>query len=455
MALAVGIVHLIRVRQGMVGALLVFATGFVILCILNLSLGDKQIDRPLARNYSVDDPAFERTVGAVLTRDLVGGNHIRTLLNGDEIFPAMLSSLRGARRSITFETYIFWSSTIGTEFEAAFTAAAKRGVQVKVLVDWIGGELVEERVERMREAGVEVRLYNAPRWNTLGRFNNRTHRKLMVVDGTVGFIGGAGIADDWRGNAQDAQHWRGTHFQVDGPVVAQLQSAFIDNWLKTTGEPLDSPAFLPALTSAGSLAAHTFASSPRGGSKSMQLLYLMSITAAARSIDLSAAYFVPDEVAVETLVAAARRGVRVRIIVPGPYMDQESVQHASRAVWEPLLAAGVQIYEFQPTMFHCKVMVVDGTWVTLGSSNFDARSFSINDEANLNVYDATFAAEQIAVFERDLTPAACRDIELVESALLDGAADRPCIRARGISTMTTVYVVLDRTSRRSRCLAPR
>ncbi len=380
----------------------------VVICVLNLSMGNKQIDEPLARHYAAGDPSFGRMVGAVLTPALTGGNRVRTLLNGDQIFPAMLDALREARASITFETYIFRSSNIGYEFEAAFTDAAMRGVQVKVLVDWIGGELEESKLDRMRAAGVEVRLYNPPRWYSVGRFNNRTHRKLMVVDGRIGFIGGAGIADEWRGDAQDADHWRGTHFRVEGPVVTQLQSVFIDNWLQTAGEPLVGDAFLPpvvAVADAASNAAHVFSSSPRGGSKSMQLLYLLSITAATRSIDLSAAYFVPDEVAIKSLVAAARRGVRVRILVPGSHMDQQVVRRASRASWGPLLEAGVEIFEYRPTMFHCKVIVVDEVWVSLGSSNFDARSFSINDEANLNVYDRAFAAEQATVFANDLTHA--------------------------------------------------
>lgn len=389
-------------RAFLILASIIASTVFLVICVLNFSLGDKQIDEPLNRLYSTADPQFLRTASAVLTPALVGGNGVQTLLNGDQIFPAMLDAVRAARTSVTFETYIFWSSTIGLEFEHAFTDAARRGVKVKIMLDWIGGELSGANVERMRAAGVDVQLYNPPRWNTLGRFNNRTHRKLMVVDGRVGFIGGVGIADQWRGHAQDPGHWRGTHFQVEGPVVAQIQSAFIDNWLKTTGEALHGDDFLPPLQPADSAPAHVFMSSPRGGSKSMQLLYLMPITAAYRSIDLSASYFIPDEVAIATLAAAARRGVRVRIIVPGPYMDRKIVRHASRAVWGPLLRAGVQIFEYQPTMFHCKVIVVDGVWTSLGSSNFDARSFSINDEANMNVYDEFFAARQVAIFEDDL-----------------------------------------------------
>lgn len=399
-------------------ALTIVLTGVVMVFVLNLSLGNKQIDEPLPRHYVVSDPSFERMVGAVLTPALVGGNRMQTLLNGVEIFPVMLGAMRDARSSITFETYIFWSGDIGAEFETALTEASSRGVKVKVLVDWIGGELGESKRERMRAAGVEVRLYNPPRWYDIGRFNNRTHRKLMVVDGRVGFIGGVGIADEWRGNAQDPDHWRGTHFRVEGPVVTQIQSAFIDNWLQTAGEPLYGDAFLPAVAAvdaADTSLAQVFSSSPLGGAKSMQLLYLLSITAAERSIDLSAAYFVPDEVAIQALAEAASRGVRVRILLPGEHMDSAVVRWASRASWGPLLKAGVEIYEYRPTMFHCKVMVVDGVWVSLGSSNFDARSFSINDETNLNVYDRGFAAEQAAVFENDLAQSDAITLEAWES----------------------------------------
>jgi cardiolipin synthase len=232
--------------------------------------------------------------------------------------------------------------------------------------------------------------------------NNRTHRKLLVVDGKVGFIGGVGIADCWRGNAEDSRHWRDTHFCVEGPVVGQMQSAFIDNWVQTTGTLLHGNRFLPPPEVVGSAVAQIFTSSPRSGAKSMQLLYLMSITAAGESIDLSASYFVPGPIAIASLVQAAERGVRIRIILPGRHMDREVVRRASRALWGSLLTAGVRIFEFQPSMFHCKVLIVDRKWVSVGSTNFDARSFRINDEANMNVYDEEFACRQTEVFEADL-----------------------------------------------------
>lgn len=399
-------------RKGWLVALTAAATFVAMLLALNLSLGNKQIDTRLSRLYGVADPQFPRAMGSVLNPALVEGNRVEELLNGRQIFPAMLSAIRSAEQTITLETYIYWSGSIGSEFSAALAERARSGVRVHVLLDWIGGQLEDALLERMRDSGIEVRRYNSPHWYNLDRLNNRTHRKLMVVDGKTGFIGGVGLADTWRGNAQDPQHWRDTHFKVEGPVVAQLQSAFIDNWLQATGNVLHGERYLPALQEAGTALGQVFTSSPGGGAESMQLMYLMSITSAAESIELSASYFVPDDVAIASLVAALRRGVRVRILLPGPYMDVPLVRRASRATWGKLLAAGAEIHEYQPTMFHCKVMVVDALWVSVGSTNFDTRSFSINDEANLNVYDAAFARRQIEVFENDLKRA--RQVSLAE-----------------------------------------
>ena len=231
--------------------------------------------------------------------------------------------------------------------------------------------------------------------------NNRTHRKVLVVDGKVGFTGGVGIADAWSGHAQDPDHWRDTHFRAEGPVVAQMQAVFMDNWIKVTGEVLHGAEYFPPLRNAARAAAQMFSSSPEGGSESMQLMYLLAITAAAKSIHLSSAYFVPDDLSLKALVAAARRGVRVQIITPGEHMDAETVRKASRARWGELLEAGVEIFEYQPTMYHCKVMIVDGLWLSVGSTNFDSRSFSLNDEANLNISTRPLPSRQIAIFQQD------------------------------------------------------
>ncbi|HET6600054.1 MAG TPA: phospholipase D-like domain-containing protein [Burkholderiaceae bacterium] len=388
-------------------------TTLVWLALLNLSLGDKQIDALVESAYSIDSPQFARMMGALLGPPIVGGNRVQALLNGDEIFPAMLEAIRGARHSITFETYIYWSGTIGREFADALIARAHSGVRIHVMLDWWGSDgFAKLHLGNMTAAGIEVRLYNRLRLTALGRMNNRTHRKLLVVDGSVGFIGGVGIADSWRGHAQDSEHWRDTHFRVVGPAVAQMQAAFVDNWIAVTGRPLDGPAYLPPIEADGPHAAQVFTSAPGGGAESMQFMFLMSIAASRHTLRMSLAYFVPDNVAVETLVAARARGVRVQLIVPGAQADRRIVRWASRFEWGPLLRAGVEIHEYQATMYHCKVMIVDDLWTSVGSTNFDSRSFSVNDEANLNVLDAGFARAQAATFEHDLQ--ASRRVTLAE-----------------------------------------
>jgi cardiolipin synthase len=331
------------------------------------------------------------------------GTRVRSLLNGDRIFPAMLAAIHGARTSITFETYIYWSGDVGREFAQALAARARDGVKVHVLLDWVGSAKMDPGlIATLTAAGVAVRQFHPPHWSHLGRMNNRTHRKLLVIDGRTGFTGGVGVAPPWTGTAQDPAHWRDTHFEVEGPVVAQMQSVFIDNWIKVTGEVLHGPDYFPALAPAGPGLAQMFSSSPSGGSESMQLMYLLAVTAASRSIDLSASYFVPDALTLQALVEAMHRGVRLRIVVPGKHIDSETVRQASRATWGPLLAAGAVIAEYQPTMFHCKVLVVDGLFVSVGSTNFDNRSFRLNDEATLNVVDTAFASAQTVTFEADL-----------------------------------------------------
>jgi cardiolipin synthase len=386
-----------------IGILTFLATGLGVLLAANLSLGDKKIDTSVASLYGVGDPQFVRAMNVMLGPALVPGNRTRALVNGDEIFPEMLEAIRGARKSITFEMYIYWKGAIGEQFTAALEERARSGVKVHVMIDALGSQKIEKTVlGRLRDAGARVELYNPVRWDTIARMNNRTHRKIMVIDGAVGFTGGAGIGDEWSGDAQDAEHWRDTHFRLEGPAVAQMQAAFMENWIEVTGEVLHGPEYFPELRPVGGELAQFVVSSPGGGGESAQLLYLMSIAAAQRSIQLSAAYFVPDDNEVRQLVEARERGVRVQIIVPGPATDSAAVRRASRSTWGELLRAGVEIYEYQPTFYHVKVMTVDGLWVTVGSTNFDTRSFSTNDEANLNVYDRAFAAEGERIFERDL-----------------------------------------------------
>jgi cardiolipin synthase len=391
----------------------VLVTLVAILAALNLSIGEKPVRQRVAHLYAIDDAQFQRTLGVLLGPDILPGNRFEVLLNGDEIFPAMLDAIRGARKTITFETYIYWSGHIGDAFADALAERARAGVKAHVLLDWVGSAKMDERLLReMRGAGVEVRRFHAPHWYTLDKLNNRTHRKLLIVDGVVGFTGGVGIGDEWTGHAQDSDHWRDTHFKAEGPVVAQMQAVFNDNWMKATGDVLHGDDYFPPVRPVGDARGQVFSSSPSGGSQSMELMYLLIINAAVHSVDLSAAYFLPDDLARDTMIAAVKRGVRVRIITPGRFTDAALARRASRAMWGDLLRAGVEIYEYQPTMYHCKVLVADGLLVSVGSTNFDDRSFQLNDEASLNIYDARFAHGQEAIFAQDL--ARSRRISLQE-----------------------------------------
>lgn len=370
---------------------------------MNFKTSEKKLERRIEHLYAADSPQFRREMGVLLGPGLMPGNRVTDLENGDEIFPAMLEAIHSAQKTITFETYIYWSGQIGQEFADALAERARAGVQVKVMVDWVGSLKMDTRLlDQIRNAGTEVHQYRPLKWYNLGRLNNRTHRKLLVIDGKLGFTGGVGIADQWSGHAQDGEHWRDMHFRIEGPAVAQIQAAFNDNWIKTTGQVLNGADYFPPLAPAGEMDAHMFVASPAGGSESMHLMYLMAIAAAERTIDLQAAYFVPDELIIKALITARHRGVRVRVTLPGKHIDSETVRLASKAHWGELLLAGVEIYEYQPTMMHNKLLIVDGVMSSVGSTNFDVRSFRLNDEASLNVYDAAFAARMTDVFDADL-----------------------------------------------------
>jgi cardiolipin synthase A/B len=374
-----------------------------VLIALNFTSGEKNVERKLTRLYQTQDPQFHRAMGSLLGPGILGGNHVQELLNGDQIFPAMLGAIRAAKHTITFETYIYWAGDIGREFADALAERAKAGVKVHVLLDWVGSAKIDDALlQKMQAAGVDVRKFHKPAWYNLARLNDRTHRKILVLDGKTGFTGGVGIAPKWTGSGQDPEHWRDSHFLIKGPAVAQMQAVFMDNWLKVTGDVMHGDAYFPALVPVGKSEAQVFSSSPSGGSESMQLMYHLSITAAERSIDLSSAYFVPDDLTSKALIQALARGVKIRVITPGEIIDTDTVRAASRGRWGPLLQAGAEIYEYQPTMYHCKVMIVDSLLVSVGSTNFDNRSFRLNDEANLNIFDTTFASRQTQVFEEDL-----------------------------------------------------
>ena len=392
-----------RKRMAWTIVITVLVTILCAVLAMNFATPEKKMEEAVPHRYAITDPEFRREMSVMLGPTILEGNRVLSLQDGDEIFPAMLAAIRGAETSITFETYIYWSGEVGKQFTDALSERAKAGIPVRVIVDWAGSiKMDDDLLDEMRGSGVVIHHFRPLHWYTLSRINNRTHRKLLVVDGRIGFTGGVGIADQWSGHAQDPDHWRDAHFRIDGPAVAQMQAAFNDNWIKTTGEVLNGPTYFPHIEPQGDVAGHLFIASPSGGSESMHLMYLMAIAAAGETIDLAASYFVPDDLIKQSLLAARKRGVRVRILLPGPNIDSDAVRLASRAGWEDLLLAGMEISEYQPTMLHTKMLIVDRELVSVGSTNFDIRSFRLNDEASLNLYDRDFAEQMTDVFETDL-----------------------------------------------------
>jgi cardiolipin synthase len=378
------------------------ATLIGVIIVVGLIGQEKTIAYEIQPLYSVADEQFRRSMGNLLPPPMRDGNAVKTLANGEQIFPAMLAAIASAQKTICFETFIYWSGRVGRTFVDALCERARAGVQVHILIDWLGSKTIDSQyISDLEAAGAQVELYHRLRWYNAWRMNHRTHRKLLIVDGAMGFTGGVGIADEWDGSADASKRWRDNHYQLEGPSVAQMQSAFMDNWITTNSRVLHGTDYFPALPKAGPCTAQLFSSSPRGGSESVRLMYLLSIASAARSIRLASAYFVPDDLAVKTLVHAAKRGVDIEIIVPGPLIDHAVARRASRARWGPLLEAGIRIYEYQPCLYHCKLLVVDELWVSVGSTNFDNRSFRLNDESNLNVLDAEFARAQVELFDKD------------------------------------------------------
>ncbi|HEX6636900.1 MAG TPA: phospholipase D-like domain-containing protein [Steroidobacteraceae bacterium] len=377
--------------------------GALVLAIgANVRTTEKRLLYRPRRLYTSGDADFRRALGILLGPPLVPGNRITTLVNGDQIYAAMLDAIRAAETNITFETFVFRDG-VGAQFVEELANAARRGVQVHMLLDWLGSRTMNQRLlQAARAAGCELHVYHPPSWYHLGRLNNRTHRKLLIVDGKVGFTGGVGMGVEWKHGLKGLPPWRETHFKAEGPVVAQMQAVFVDNWIKATGRVLHGAEYFPKLAACGDMEAQMFGSSPVGGSESMHLMVLLALTAARTSIDIENAYFVPDKLTVEALCSAARRGVRVRIVVPGQHTDARVGRWAAHGLYGELLESGISIFEYQPTMMHCKVLVIDGVWSSVGSANFDDRSFRLNDEANLNVFSEDMAREQIRLIEADI-----------------------------------------------------
>ena len=350
--------------------------------------------------YAAGSPEFRASAGALLGPDFVAGNSITTLVNGVQIFPAMLNAIRAARHSIDFEAYWLTDGQVGREFIAALAERARAGVPVNVMLDALGTmDLGLDNLARLRAAGAVVVKYHSIFWLDLRRYNHRTHRKLLIIDGNIAFIGGVDISDEWLGNADSPQHWRDNHYEVTGPVVAQLQAVFMANWLKTGGRLLHGADYFPLLAGTGPAFAQALRSSD--GNANLDLMYLLAIASAQKTLRLENPYFLPDALTRKELTDAARRGVKVEVIVPGKFINEKIVRAASKEHWPELIKAGVKIYEYQPTMVHVKLLIVDNVFTSVGSGNFDNRSIQLNDEANLDVLDHDFAAEQTRLFELD------------------------------------------------------
>ena len=335
--------------------------------------------------------------------EAVDGNAVVLLENGARAFPAMLEAIRSATSSVHLETFIFRDGEIGRSFVDALAERARGGVKVRLLLDAIGSSgFGAENTKRLQEAGARVVFFRPPSLASFRRSFLRTHRKILIVDGGVGFTGVACIDDAWTGDADRSDHWRDTEVRVEGPVVRQMQASFARTWLEATGDLLSARDLYPDLPDSGDVNCQVMDSTPAASSNPARLSFLISVAGARHTIDATIAYFVPDREARRALESAARRGVRVRLLLPGRNTDLPTLRFAGRTEYGALLRAGVEIYEYQPARLHAKTLVVDGRWASIGSANIDHRSFRWNYESNLNVFDEAFAAEMESMFERDL-----------------------------------------------------
>jgi cardiolipin synthase A/B len=346
------------------------------------------------------DPRFADYVASLDGRADEPGDAYRVLRNG-EAFPPMLEAIKQAKKRINFETYVFKDETIGEEFLVALEQAAQRGVVVRMILDPIGSVLSDANQERLKNAGVQLSWFNPLQFWALEETNYRTHRKTLVVDGDVAFTGGMGIADQWLGNAQDAQHWRDTQFQITGPAVRALEASFYENWIESGGR--SAPALDPELPSRPTGARSVVLwSNPTAGASNVKLLYLLAIGAARKTLDIQSPYITLDESTRWSIAEARKRGVRIRMLSEGEITDAMPVKHASRFGYQQLLDQGVEIYEYQPTMMHTKAVMVDGVFSIIGSANFGNRSFELNDELTVAVFDPELAQALIGDFENDM-----------------------------------------------------
>ena len=350
------------------------------------------------------DPTFAATLVGYAGNPVVSGNRVDILLNGDQIFPAKLAAVRGARKTINYAQYVYEEGKAAAELASALADKCRAGLKVNILLDGFGTLLMPaEYAETMRAAGCNVAIYRPLHSLSLDRANYRNHRRILVVDGRVGITGGSGMSGKWNGNGRLEGHWRDTDVRVEGPVVEQLQGAFAENWLEATGVAIGGAEYFPRpVATPGPVDAQVIRSSPAGGSFAMYTTFLLAMSSARRSLYITNPYFLPEEKMLETLTGAAGKGARVVVLVPG-VIDHNIVRRASRTEFGRLLKAGVEIYEYQAAMLHAKTMIVDGVWATVGSTNLDRRSFALNEELNLVMYNAEMARRLEQSFQEDLT----------------------------------------------------
>jgi cardiolipin synthase len=364
----------------------------------------------LDHEFAIDSSEFLDTIAGASGGPFIEGNTVELLNNGVAFYPRMLEAITGARYSITIEAYIYWAGKIGLVFAQSLAERARAVVKVKVLLDAVGSASIgRDILQTLQTGGCQVAWFNPIRWYTLGRFNNRTHRKSLIIDGRIAFTGGAGIADHWRGNAEGPHHWRDMQVRLEGPAVTPLQTGFAHNWQQTTGELLTGSTYYPPAEPCGELAVQTLMSSPETGGSHVRTMYYLSIVGARKSIYIANPYFVPDPVAIDTLIEAKQRGVDVRVMVSGIRNDNWLARHNSVRLYRRLLDADIQILEYNRTRLHQKTMVVDGVWVTIGTTNFDNRSVAHNEESNVCFFDRTVAEQLHGIFLDDVT--ACARVE--------------------------------------------
>ena len=367
-----------------------------------LAIAQDQETVELRSATSAEDPAGPEYLATLVAADLVDGDTYDVLVNGDQVFPAMLEAIDQAKERISFETYIYEQGRVGDQFTDALERAAQRGVTVNIILDALGtGSMDKSHFERLQKAGCHIVNFNPTAWYSLEELNYRTHRKILVVDGSIAFTGGVGVADHWLGNAQDPQHWRDTHVRITGPIARILEAAFYENFVGGgfTVTPVRTD---PERASDADDQSMVVRSSPSDGASDLKRLYLLAIAMARRSIEISSPYFVTDESTMWTLNDARKRGVTIRILVESDITDHKSVKYASRDGYDDMLEEGIQIYEYRPTMMHTKTMVVDGVLNIFGSANFDNRSLELNDEVNVAVFSRRLAARFLQDFDRDL-----------------------------------------------------